>query len=245
MLISEPLIYLLILLCGAFIAAFVTGAVGFADGLILNAFWLHILEPASAIPLVIVSGLLIHVTPLYKLRKTLDFSRLKPFVVCGAIGAPLGMWILTFVDPAIFKTLIGLLLLAYGFWMLMATNLSFNISRKLPLDGFIGLSGGLMCGFAGLGGLLPTIWVGMQRLPKNLQRGTYEPFILIVNLVAIIAFFIADLFTMQVGYDLLRALPALILGSWLGVKIYPFINDTVFQKTVLGLILLSGLMLLI
>ena len=92
---------------------------------------------------------------------------------------------------------------------------------------------------------MAALCVGMQRLPKNLQRGTYEPFILIVNLVAIIAFFIADLFTMQVGYDLLRALPALILGSWLGVKIYPFINDTVFQKTVLGLILLSGLMLLI
>ena len=93
--IFDPSIYLLILLAGAFIAAFVTGAVGFADGLILNAFWLHIMEPSAAIPLVIISGLLIHIIPLYKLRKTLDFSRLKPFVLFGVIGVPLGMWALT------------------------------------------------------------------------------------------------------------------------------------------------------
>ena len=52
--ISDPSVYLLILFVGAFIAAFVTGAVGFADGLILNAFWLHIMEPANAIALIIV-----------------------------------------------------------------------------------------------------------------------------------------------------------------------------------------------
>jgi|TARA_B100001105_G_scaffold157179_1_gene126283 hypothetical protein len=59
--IFEPSIYLFILLAGAFIAAFVTGAVGYADGLILNACWLHIMEPSAAIPLVIISGFLIHI----------------------------------------------------------------------------------------------------------------------------------------------------------------------------------------
>jgi len=226
--ISDPSVYLLILFVGAFIAAFVTGAVGFADGLILNAFWLHIMEPANAIALIIVSSLLIHVIPLYKLRKTLDYSRLKPFVLFGIIGFPFGVWALTRINPEIFKITIGFFLLGYGLWMW-----------------FIGLSGGLMGGFAGLAGLLPTLWVGMQKLPKNVQRGTFEPYILIVNLFGIAIFFFAGKITTQVGFDLLWAMPALIVGSWLGVKVYPLINDVVFRKTVLGLILLSGLMLLV
>nr|MCS5592920.1 TSUP family transporter [Gammaproteobacteria bacterium] len=96
-----------------------------------------------------------------------------------------------------------------------------------------------------LAGLLPTLWVGMQNLPKNVQRGTFEPYILIVNLVGIAVFLSAGKITTQVGVDLLWTLPALIIGSWLGVKVYPLINDTAFRKTVLVLILLSGLMLLV
>ena len=243
--IFDPSIYLLILLAGAFIAAFVTGAVGFADGLILNAFWLHIMEPTSAIALIIVSSLLIHAIPLYKLRKTLDYSRLKPFALFGVIGIPFGMWVLTRIDPEIFKVTVGFLLLGYGLWMLIRAKSSINISQKPALDGIVGLSGGFMGGFAGLAGLLPTLWVGMQGLPKNVQRGTFEPYILIVNLVGIAVFFFAGRITTQVGVDLLWAFPALIFGSWLGVKVYPFINEAVFRKTVLVLILLSGLMLLI
>jgi len=243
--ISDPSIYFLILLTGAFIAAFVTGAVGFADGLILNAFWLHIMEPASAVALIIVSSFLIHAIPLYKLRKTLNYSRLKPFVLFGVIGFPFGMWALTRINPEVFKITIGFLLLGYGLWMLIRSKSSAKMSQKPMLDGVVGLNGGFMGGFAGLAGLLPTLWVGMQNLPKNVQRGTFEPYILIVNLVGIAVFFIAGKITMQVGVDLLWALPALIIGSWLGVKVYPLINDTVFRKTVLVLILLSGLMLLV
>ena len=55
MIISDPSIYLLILISGAFTAAFVQGASGFGSGLVLNAFWLHIMEPAIAIPLNIIT----------------------------------------------------------------------------------------------------------------------------------------------------------------------------------------------
>ena len=114
--------------------------------------------------------------------------------------------------------------------MLIRVKSSVKVSQKPALDGIVGLSGGFMGGFAGLAGLLPTLWVGMQNLPKNVQRGTFEPYILIVNLIAIIAFFTTGMLSTQTGVDLLWAFPALIFGSWLGVKVYPFINEAVFRK---------------
>lgn len=245
MIISDPFFYLLILLAGAFAAGLVTGATGFAGGLILNAFWLHIMEPISAIPLIITSCLLISASPIYKLRKTLDFSKLKPFILSGVIGTPLGMLLLTLTDPNIFKVSIGMFLVTYTLWMLKSNSFSIKVNENRSVDSFIGLISGLMGGFAALGGLLPTIWVGLQRLPKNTQRGTYEPFIFITSLTALVSFYIAGFFTTQVVYDFLKIVPILMLGSWLGVKIYPSINEDFFQKTVLVLILLSGIMLLI
>jgi hypothetical protein len=245
MIISEPIFYLLILLTGAFLAGLVTGATGFAGGLILNAFWLHIMEPNSAIPLIITSCLLISAAPIYKLRKTLDFSKLRPFILSGVLGAPLGMLLLTLTEPYIFKASIGIFLVAYTLWMLTSNNFSIKVNENKSIDSLIGLISGLMGGFASLGGLLPTIWVSLQRLPKITQRGTYEPMIFITSLAAIVSFYIAGFFTMQIVYDFFKILPILMLGSWLGVKIFPLINEGLFQKIVLALILMSGIMLLI
>ena len=245
MLISDPSIYLLILLVGAFTAALVQGATGFGSGLVLNAFWLHILEPSIAIPLNIFTCLLISGAPIYKLRKTLDFSKLKPFIIFGVIGIPFGMLLLTITDPRIFKASIGIFLVLYALLMLISSNFSIKVNTDKSIDSFIGLISGLMGGFAALGGLLPTIWVGLQKLPKNTQRGTYEPFIFITSIVAVISFAVAGLYTIQMAYDLLKILPALIIGSWLGVKIYHVLDGEVFRGTILGLILAAGLVLLI
>ena len=57
--VSDPSLYLLILLSGAFLGAFVQGATGFGSGLLINAFWLHIMEPTHAIPLNVVTSLFI------------------------------------------------------------------------------------------------------------------------------------------------------------------------------------------
>jgi|TARA_B110000483_G_scaffold215928_1_gene267024 uncharacterized membrane protein YfcA len=245
MLISDPSIYLLILLVGAFTAALVQGATGFGSGLVLNAFWLHILEPSIAIPLNIFTCLLISGAPIYKLRKTLDFSKLKPFIIFGVIGIPFGMLLLTITDPRIFKASIGIFLVLYALLMLISSNFSIKVNTDKSIDSFIGLISGLMGGFAALGGLLPTIWVGLQKLPKNTQRGTYEPFIFITSIVAVISFAVAGLYTIQMAYDLLKILPALIIGSWLGVKIYHVLDGEVFRRTILGLILAAGIVLLI
>ena len=245
MIISDPSIYLLILIVGAFTAALVQGATGFGSGLVLNAFWLHILEPSIAIPLNIVTCLLISGAPIYKLRKTLDFSKLRPFIIFGIVGIPCGMLLLTITDPRIFKASIGIFLVLYALLMLSSNNFSIKVNTNKSIDSLIGLISGLMGGFAALGGLLPTIWVGLQKLPKNTQRGTYEPFIFITSIIAVISFAVAGLYTIQMAYDLLKILPALIVGSWLGVKIYHVLDGEVFRKTILGLILAAGMVLLI
>ena len=244
MLISDPFIYQFILLFGAFVAGIVQGATGFGSGLVLNAFWLHILEPSIAIPLNIISCLFISGLPIYKLRKSLDFSKLKSFIFLGVIGIPIGMLLLTKTEPSSFKIAIGFLLIIYSIWMITSRGFSIKVNKNRLIDQLIGLISGIMGGFAALGGLLPTIWVGLQKLPKNSQRGTYEPFIFITSIASIISFYFAGLITLSILVDFIKVFPALILGSWIGIRIYPKINEELFRKAILGLIFVAGLILL-
>ena len=244
MLISDPVIFQSILLFGAFFAGIVQGATGFGSGIVLNAFWLHILEPSAAISLNIVSSLFVSALPIYKLRKTLDFSKLKSFVVFGIIGIPTGLLILTMTDPSIFKTTVGFILVIFSIWKFKSKDILTNFKSNPTLDKLIGFISGILGGFAALGGILPTIWVNLQGLPKNTQRGTYEPFIFITSIAAVISFYFAGFLTLDIFYNFLKAFPALMLGSWIGIKIYALINEALFRHVILGLIFLAGLVLL-
>ena len=244
MLISDPVIFQSILLFGAFFAGIVQGATGFGSGIVLNAFWLHILEPSAAISLNIVSCLFVSALPIYKLRKTLDFSKLRSFVFFGVIGIPTGLLILTMTDPSIFKTTVGFILVIFSIWKFKSKDILINFKSNPALDKFIGFISGILGGFAALGGILPTIWVNLQRLPKNTQRGTYEPFIFITSIAAVISFYFAGFLTLDIFYNFLKVFPALMIGSWIGIKIYALINEALFRHVILGLICLAGLVLL-
>ena len=244
MLISDSVIFQSLLLFGAFFAGLVQGATGFGSGIVLNAFWLHILEPSAAISLNIVSCLFVSALPIYKLRKTLDFSKLKSFVFFGVIGIPTGLLILTMTDPSIFKTTVGFILVIFSIWKFKSKDILINFKSNPALDKLIGFISGILGGFAALGGILPTIWVNLQRLPKNTQRGTYEPFIFITSIAAVISFYFAGFLTLDIFYNFLKAFPALMLGSWIGIKIYALINEALFRQVILGLIFLAGLVLL-
>ena len=242
--ISDPSLYLLILFSGAFLGAFVQGATGFGSGLLINAFWLHIMEPTHAIPLNVVTSLFISGVPIYKLRKKLDFSKLKQFAIFGVVGIPIGMYLLVISDPSKLKFSIGILLVIYALLMLKISSFSINVNNK-SINNLVGFISGVIGGLTALLGIIPVAWFSVQRLPKNTKRGTYEPFIFITSIAAIISFAFAGLYKIEMIFDLLKIIPALLVGSWLGIKIYNKINDNLFRKVVLGLILLSGLLLII
>tara|TARA_B110000438_G_scaffold244741_1_gene245354 strand:+ start:1706 stop:2440 length:735 start_codon:yes stop_codon:yes gene_type:complete len=242
--VSDPSLYLLILLSGAFLGAFVQGATGFGSGLLINAFWLHIMEPTHAIPLNVVTSLFISGVPIYKLRKKLDFSKLKQFAIFGVVGIPIGMYLLVISDPSKLKFSIGILLVIYALLMLKISSFSINVNNK-SINNLVGFISGVIGGLTALLGIIPVAWFSVQRLPKNTKRGTYEPFIFITSIAAIISFAFVGLYKIEMIFDLLKIIPALLVGSWLGIKIYNKINDNLFRKVVLGLILLSGLFLVI
>jgi hypothetical protein len=102
-----------------------------------------------------------------------------------------------------------------------------------------------MGGFAGLSGLLPTLWSGIRGWPRNTQRGTYQPFVLVMHGLGVAVFAANGMITQNTLYDFLWCLPAVIIGSKLGVMVYPYLDDTLFKRIILGLILLSGLTLLL
>jgi hypothetical protein len=115
-------------------------------------------------------------------------------------------------------------------------------------DAFAGLLGGITGGLAGFPGAAVTIWCGMRGWDKRRQRGIYQPFILVMQVLALMLIrFMVSSVTHGGGFDLdlLQFVPAAVLGTSFGLAIFRRLSDRSFALTVNVLLLASGVGLLV
>ncbi|MDX1514356.1 MAG: sulfite exporter TauE/SafE family protein [Gammaproteobacteria bacterium] len=233
------------LLLGAFAAAFVSGAVGFGNALVAAAIWLPFLEPHAAVPLIVITGLLMHGWALKALRAKPDFKRLTPFIAGGIIGAPLGTWLLTLAEPAPFRRAVGVILIAYGLVALLLQTRELRMDPPPAADAGVGLAAGVLGNFAGLAGLLPTMWCGLRGWTPDQQRAVYQPVQLALGAFALVGLVVAGLVDLEVMIRFGICLPPIALGLWSGYALYARLDPVMFRRAVTGLVLLSGLALVV
>ncbi len=236
---------LLVVLAGAFLAAFAVGLAGFADALIASAVWLYVLAPMQAVPLILATGIVIHVISLAYLRRHIDFYRLWPFLIGGAIGVPFGVWLLRHSEPEPFRMAVGVVLVGYSAIALVGPQLSIVRVGSRSADGAVGLIGGVLGGYAGLSGVVPTMWSGLKGWGKDTQRGVYQTFILVMHGMALGWLGSAGVLDEHLLTRFLWCLPVLALGTWLGLKLYQRVDERRFRQIILLLLLCSGAALLI
>lgn len=234
-----------VFLAGALVAAFCSGIAGFAFGVVASSIWLHVLPPSEAVPLVAGCGLTIHLVSIWHLRRQIRFDLAWPFLLGAVPGVPLGAWILSGIDPSLFKVAIGCLLAAYGVWALGRPDLPVVKAGGRVADGAVGFVGGVLGGLGGLNGMLPTIWCGLRGWPKQDQRGVYQPYIFVAHCLTLAALGGGGMIGARTMELYLWSLPALGLGALIGLAFYSRVEERQFRRILAGMILLSGLALVI
>ena len=236
---------LIIFLSTTFAAAVVAGLAGFAFGLVAAAVWLHILTPLQTATLIIAFGLIVQGYSVWKLRAALDWRKLWPFFAGAVVGVPIGVAILGWTNPAYVRAGTGGFILLYGLYALARPNLKPLAVGGMAADAAVGFLNGVLGGITGLAGILVTIWCGLRGWPKDQQRAVFQP-------VAVAIFAMSALWlgaTHAVTADVLKlfvlGLPVLLVGTWLGLKLYGQLDEAGFRKVVLALLLVSGAALVV
>jgi uncharacterized membrane protein YfcA len=110
----------------------------------------------------------------------------------------------------------------------------------------VGFAGGVVGGLTAMPGALPTIWCDLQGLGKEVQRGVVQPFIAAMQGFAVLLFLARpDKLPEGLLVNLLISLPGLALGTFVGLKLFGKVDEAIFRRSVLCLLLISGLMLAI
>jgi uncharacterized membrane protein YfcA len=232
-------------LLATFAGALVAGLSGFAFGLVASAIWLYILTPLQTATLIISFGLLVQGYSVWKLRGSLDWRKLWPFVAGAAFGVPAGVSILTWANPAHVRMGVGALLVLYSLYALLRPAIAPVKAGGALADAGIGFHNGMLGGITGLAGVLVTIWCGLRGWPKDMQRTVFQPVAVAIFVMSASWIGAKGAITADAIKLFLIGLPALFAGTWLGLKLYGRLDEAAFRKAVLVLLMISGAVLII
>ncbi len=226
-----------------FAAAVVAGLAGFAFGLVAAGMWLHVLTPAETVLLIVACGALVQGLSVWQLRRALDLARLWPFIAGGAIGVPLGVALLAWAAPGTIRAGIGGFLVLYSLYGLLRPALGPVSGGGRLADGGVGVLSGVLGGATGLGGILPTIWCGLRGWPKDAQRAVFQPVAVAIHVMTVVWFGGSGVVSARSATLFVLALPAVVAGTWLGLKLYGRLDEAGFRRVVMVLLLASGIVL--
>jgi uncharacterized protein len=234
-------LFLLATLAGAFIA----GLSGFAFGLVAASLWLYILTPSQSAALIVAFGLLVQGYSVWKLRRAMDWRKLWPFVAGAALGVPAGVTLLTWSDPRNVRIAVGIVLVAYSLYAFFRPSLKLATTGGRIGDAIVGFFNGVLGGLTGLAGILVTIWCGLRGWPKDAQRAIFQPVAVAIFLMSGLWLGAKGTVTADTIKFFVLGLPFVFAGTWLGLKLFGRIDEAMFRKIVLALLLASGAALLL
>ena len=234
-----------IFLVATFAGALVAGLSGFAFGLIAAPIWLYILDPLQTASLIMAFGLIVQGYSVYKLRSAVNWKKLWPFVLGAALGVPFGVAILSWANPAHVRAGVGAFLILYSLYALFRPAIAPIKAGGAMADAGVGFLNGVLGGMTGLAGILVTLWCGLRGWPKDVQRAVFQPVAVAIFLMSAVWIGASGAVTPDTVKLFMLGLPALLAGTWLGLKLFGRLDEAAFRKVVLALLLGSGAVLML
>ena len=225
---------------GALLGGLASGLAGFAFAATTLGIYSHMVPAELISPLIVGCSLAVQLQILPMMWRSLDWRAAVPFVLGGIVGVPAGVWLLSQMSPDTFRLFAGVVLIVYATTALISRRMPSVTVENRAMDSVIGWAGGVLGGFAGLSGVVPTIWCSLRRWPKDRQRSVFQLFNTAMHVATLTGYAVAGRLTLEVGQLILVALPAAWLGGWLGFRVYRRIDDRAFARVLLILLGFSG-----
>lgn len=234
---STLILFIAMILC----ASILQTSTGFGFSIMATPFLLLLYPPKEAIQINLILSLVISLALIVKIRRDIDISLVKRFVVGSMPGLFLGILIFTLIDMSFLKVVISLVIILLTVLLIM----KFRIRQSTPRDFLAGGLSGVLTTSIGMPGPPLLLYFSGTGTKKEKLRGTTLAFYLFIYLVSLgIQVAVAGT-TLTVWESSLQALPVVAVGLITGQALFSKINQRLFQIVTCVLLLFTGIYLLI
>lgn len=224
------------------LANLVQTVTGFAGTVLVMPLAINMKGTDIAVPLLNLLALLMCGYIAVRNYKSIVWREFLGISVVMAGGVAAGMYIYSAVQLDILLKLYGVFIVCIALYYLLKKD-----SRKLgKLPGIvILLAAGLVQGVFVSGGPLLVIYLIKKIEEKQEFRATISAVWVVTNGILMFRHLAKGMITGEVGYLLLLTIPALVIGVYIGNKIFEKVNKAVFLKVSYAVLFVSGLYIIL
>ena len=226
-----------------FAAALLQSLSGFAFALITMPLVALVLGIRTATPLVAVAALTVQGINMIRYRSQVNMPEMIRLALAAVVGVPFGVWALINVSESIIRSILGIVMIVYALYTLARPESPYL--RSMNWSYVAGFVAGCLGGAYNTSGPPVVVYGSLRQWHKDEFRATLQTFFFFTSVVTLISHFLASNITSTVVEFYLYAIPAMLLGLYLGSKLDRFVDKDRFRLLVVGLILLLGVSLLI
>ncbi len=222
----------------ALIAGIVRGYSGFGSALMIVPVMAAVMDPRIAVPAVTAVHMLTSIQLIPEALRDCERERLFPLSAAGLVAMPLGVWFLATQDAGLMRQVIAVLIIVFAVAMLRGWRYT-GRTRGWAAAAAGGI-GGLIMGAATIGGppVVMFLMAGPYKASEN--RAAIILYFLVVQLFALALYWYRGLMVAEVAGATLFVLPTLMLGTWMGQRLFRHASEEGFRRFALVFLLVIG-----
>ena len=222
-----------------FLASVILGMTGFGNALIALPLMLLFMEPKLAIPVMKGVSLLSQLAIQAIGRFPVNWRLLLALAIPATVGAFIGAAILDVSDPQFLVSVVSIVVLTFSLASLIGIHAFRRGGGRLaPVVGFVA---GVLGGSVTLSGPPVVLFLSHEQADDKLKfRGTLAMFFTVEITATLLAYLYFELFGREHLFLVLKVVVSMLLGLWLGLRIFSRFSNETFRRVVLvSLVLLS------
>ena len=224
------------------VAGFAIGAIGFGFGLTTTPVMLLFLDPQTVVVVVNAVSVLGFGLVLIETRDHVPYRRLTPTAIAGALGAPLGVFALSTLDPSALR--IGISVLVLSLTALVVVKTEWRVPKPQFTGPVLGFGVAAMVTGLAIGGPLLVLFFLGRGMERQGVRASMAFFFLFMYITALTGYFLQGLFTADRLLLTAATAPAVAIGYWLSVRLTGRMNEKVFRQAVVAVIVVTSTLVL-
>lgn len=225
------------------LAGLIQGLTGFGGGLVAIPLLCMIMDVKLAVPLSILSGLVITTTMAYELRDFLDWRKILPLLIGSLPGVLVGTILLKQADPVVINRILGLLLISISGFNLMIKP---KPVKPSIIWGYIaGFFAGSINAAVGAGGPPAIIYTTLTDWKKDEIKATLTGFFALNGYITAAVHGCNGMITRTTLGYFAATLLFVLLGTFAGSRISSRINRRTYLRIVYVLLVGLGTMMLV
>ncbi len=228
-----------VLIIATFAAGIVRGFAGFGTAMVFVPIAALVVEPIHAILIMMTFDLFGPIALLPRAWRDGEPRDVGLLGMGAVIGLPFGIYLLTRLDPIVFRWLISLL--ALGLLVLLASGWRYRNPLGVLMTGIVGVISGFLCGVAALPG--PPVILSYMSSPRAPQvvRGNTMMYLFLVDIMTFVMFAIKGLIVLvPLVIGLVLTVPYAIAGL-IGQRVFNPEKEHIYRRVAYTLIAASAL----